>query len=134
MGYIRQHASKYYCGLDSIRTRVRFVDKQERRSALFYQFTVNNITELHSIFVKVFLSNTRRRQSRQNAHEKHSLYPIAGPHDRLQLHYTALNSIYDYFTKLNQNEFGAIRVLDYLPSCNAALTDRSNDVKLRQLF
>lgn len=132
--HIQRHASKYYRGFDSKQTQVRFVDKQERRSALLYQFSIHNHRELHSIFVKVFLSISGNRAARQNAHEKHLLYPIPDAHDRHRLHYTALSSIYDYFTNLDQQNFGAIRVLDYLPKNGAILTEGSRDAKLRQLF
>lgn len=132
--HIQRHAPKYYRGFDSGPTHVRCVDKQERRSAQLYQFKVKNKTELHAIFVKVFFNMPDSRPSRQNAYEKQLLYPIPDANDRHLLHYTALNSIYDYFTNLDQKSFGAIRVLDYLPKRGAILTEGSSDVKLRQLF
>lgn len=134
MDHIQRHAPKYYRGFDSGPAHVRCVYKQERRSALLYQFKVNNNTESHSIFVKVFLSVSDNRPTRQNGHEKQLLYPIPDANDRHRLHYTALNSIYDYFTNLDQKSFGAIRVLEYLPKRSAILTEGSSDVKLRQLF
>lgn len=134
MDHIQQHAPKYYRDFASEQARVRFVDKQERRSALLYQFNVSNNTALHAIFVKVFLSISNIQVAHRNVYEKHLLYPITNPEDRHRLHYTALSSIYEYFTNLNQKSFGAIRVLDYLPSRNAVLTEGSRDAKLRQLF
>jgi hypothetical protein len=132
--HIRKHASEYYCGLGPGQPYVHLVNKQQRKTALLYQFKVDNLVQAHSVFVKVFRSVSENSRLRQSAYEKPLLYPKTDPHDRHRLYYTALKATYDYLTCLNQSCLGAIRVLDYLPEHCAVITDGSCDVKLRQLF
>jgi hypothetical protein len=48
--------------------------------------------------------------------------------------YTALRSIYEYFSSRDEKNLGTVRVLDYLPEHQAILVEASKDPNLRQLF
>jgi hypothetical protein len=50
------------------------------------------------------------------------------------LQYTAHKTIHDYFTSLGKEQFGAIRVLDYLPQHRAILTEGAREPSLRKLL
>lgn len=132
--HIREHAFQYFPGFEPGQTHVELLNKQERATALLYQFAVWNDVQAHTVFVKVF----RRISSNEQAHrvkiEKPHLFQKADADERHRLQYTAHKTIYDYFTSLNQEQFGAIRVLDYLPQYFAILTEGAKEPSLRKLL
>lgn len=132
--HIRSHAPRYYPALDSEKLGVQLLSKQERPSAMLYRFKVGNAAQNRSVFVKVPLRLTGNGQKSRNTYEKPQLFPKTEPRDMHWLHYTALKTIYDYYTDLDKEQLGAIRVLDYLPQYHAIFTEESSDPKLRDLF
>src|SRR6266498_3050745 len=131
--HIRSHAPRYYPTLASEKLGVQLLSKQERPSAVLYRFKVGNKTQTRSVFVKV-PSRLSGNQSNATAYDKPQLFPKTEPRDMHWLHYTALKTIYDYYTKLDKEQLGAIRVLDYLPQYHAIFTEESSDPKLRDLL
>lgn len=134
MDHIRSHAPRYYPGLPSEELGVRLLSKQERPSAMLYRFKVGTNAQNRSVFVKVPLRLTGNGHNSRNTYEKPQLFPKTEPRDMHWLHYTALKTIYDYYTDLDKEQLGAIRVLDYLPQYHAIFTEESSDPKLRDLF
>ena len=134
MDHIRSHAPRYYPALASEKFGVQLLSKQERPSAVLYRFKVSNKAQIRSVFVKVPLRLSGSSQNNGNTYEKPQLFPKTEPRDMHWLHYTALTTIYDYYTSLDKEQLGAIRVLDYLPQYHAVFTEESNDPKLRDLF
>jgi hypothetical protein len=134
MDHIRSHAPRYYPGLASEKLGVQLLSKQERPSAMLYRFKVGTQAQNRSVFVKVPLRLTGNARNSRNTYEKPQLFPKTEPRDMHWLHYTALKSIYDYYTSLDKEQLGAIRVLDYLPQYHAIFTEESSDPKLRDLF
>lgn len=134
MERILSHAPRYFPALTSEKFGVQLLSKQERPSAVLYRFKVGNEAKIHSVFVKVPLRLPENSQSNGSAYEKPQLFLKTEPRDMHWLHYTALKTIYDYFTSLDKAQLGAIRVLDYLPQYHAIFTEESSDPKLRDLF
>lgn len=134
LDHIRSHAPGYYPALSSEKLDVRLLSKQERASAVLYRFKVGNEAQNRSVFVKVPLRLTGKAYTGRNGYEKPQLFPKTEPRDMHWLHYTALKTIYDYYTSLDKEQLGAIRVLDYLPQYHAIFTEESSDPKLRDLF
>ena len=134
MDHIRSHAPRYYPTLTSEKLGVQLLSKQERPSAMLYRFKVGNEAQIRSVFVKVPLRLTGNGKNNGSIYEKPQLFPKTEPRDMHWLHYTALKTIYDYYTRLDREQLGAIRVLDYLPEYHAIFTEESSDPKLRDLF
>jgi len=134
MDHIRSHAPRYYPALASEKLGVQLLSKQERPSAMLYRFKVGNAAQNRSVFVKVPLRLTGNGHNSRTTYEKPQLFPKTEPRDMHWLHYTALKTIYDYYTDLDKEQLGAIRVLDYLPQYHAIFTEESSDPKLRDLF
>lgn len=133
MKHIRDHATRYYPTLETHKFGVQLIAKEERPSAMLYRFKVTNHSQAHSIFVKVPL-RLNGNQAKGGTHEKPLLFPKTEPRDMHWLQYSALRTIYEYFTSLDKENLGAIRVLDYLPQYHAIFTEESRDTRLRQLF
>ena len=131
--HIQDHATRYYPTLETNQYGVQLLTKQERPSAMLYRFKVTNHSQAHSIFVKVPL-RLNGNQTNGGPYEKPLLFPKTEPRDMHWLQYSALRAIYEYFTGLDQENLGAIRVLDYLPQYHAIFTEESQDIRLRQLF
>jgi hypothetical protein len=121
MDHIRAHAPRYYPTLTSEKLGVQLLSKQERPSAMLYRFKVGNEAQIRSVFVKVPLRLTGNGKNNGSIYEKPQLFPKTEPRDMHWLHYTALKTIYDYYTRLDREQLGAIRVLDYLPEYHAIL-------------
>jgi hypothetical protein len=134
MDHIRKHAPRYYPGFESEQIRIQLLEKQERPSAMLYRFKVSNGAQIRSVFVKVSLRNLTKNQTKGSVFEKPLLFPKTEPIDMPRLHYSALRIIDKYITGLDNGQFGAIRVLDYLPQYKAVFTEESSDPCLRQLF
>lgn len=134
MDHIREHAPRYYPAFESEEYCVKLLSKQERPTAMLYRFKVSNKVQTRSVFVKVPIRGSTRSQTNGSVYEKPLLFPKTEPRDMHRLQYSALRTIYDYFTSLDKKYLGAIRVLDYLPQYYAIFTEESNDPGLRQLF
>lgn len=134
LDHIRSHAPRYYPALASEKLGVQLLSKQERASAVLYRFKVGSDAQNRSVFVKVPLRLSGNGQKNGSSYEKPQLFPKTEPRDMHWLHYTALKTIYDYYTSLDRAQLGAIRVLDYLPQYHAIFTEESSDPKLRDLF
>lgn len=132
--YIHRRVSDYYPGFKAEKTCVRLLDEQKRSAAILYRFQVSSDAETRSMFVKALLHETSDVQPSQNGLVKPLLYPKTDSQDRHRLLYTALVAIYEYFTTLNKDQFGAIRALDYLPEHQAVFMDASKDPSLRHLL
>lgn len=132
--HIREHALQYFPGFEPEQTRVELLNKQERATALLYQFAVSNDVQAHTVFVKVFRRSSPNRQVHRIQFEKPLLFPKAEAEERNRLQFTAHKTIYDYFTSLDNEQLGAIRVLDYLPQHCAILTEGASEPSLRKLF
>lgn len=134
LDHIRKSALKYFPSFGSEPIHVQLLDKEERATAMLYRYRVSSKAHNRSVFVKVPVLSSSRTPSKANMYQKPLLYPKTDLPDRHWLQYTALRSIYEYFTRLNKEQLGAIRVLDYLPQYNAIFTEESNDPRLRQIF
>jgi len=132
--HLRSHAPRYYPALGSEKFGVQLLSKQERPSAVLYRFRVGNEAQIRSVFVKVPIRLTGKQHNNGSPYEKPQLFPKTEPRDMHWLHFTALKTIYDYYMSLDNEQLGAIRVLDYLPQYHAIFTEESNDPKLRDLF
>jgi hypothetical protein len=132
--HIREHAFRYFLGFEPEQTRVELLNKQERATALLYQFAVSNDVQAHTVFVKVFRRSSPNSQAHRLQFEKPLLFPKADAEERHRLQYTAHKTIYDYFTSLDKEQLGAIRVLDYLPQHCAILTEGASEPSLRKLW
>jgi len=132
--HIQQHAREYFPELtvDSITVQLR--TKQERPSALLYRYDVKSESQSYSIFLKVPVRNLPQGTVKKSNYEKPSLFQRADSQDMHWLQYTALTSIYQYFSKLNDEDLGAIHVLDYLPQYQAVVMEESVDPSLQTLF
>ena len=134
MDHIQKHAPIYYPGFGPNQVSVQLLHKEERARAVLYRFKVRSEAQVRSVFVKVPLPELPESQPSQAAYEKPLLFPKTEPKDMHWLQYTALKTIYEYFTSLNKTQLGAIRVFDYLPQYQAVLMEESSDPRLRQLF
>ena len=134
MDHIRKSALRYFPSFGSEPIHVQLLNKEERATAMLYRFKVSNSAQNRSVFVKVPVLASPKRLGKESVYQKPLLYPKTDLRDRHWLQYTALRSIYEYFTRLNKEQLGAIRVLDYLPQYHAIFTEESNDPRLRQLF
>lgn len=132
--HIREHAFQYFLGFRPEQTHVELLNRQERATAVLYQFAVSNGIEAHTVFVKVFRRSSPNRQAHRVQSEKPILFPKAGAEEKHRLQYTAHKAIYDYFTSLDKEQLGAIRVLDYLPQHCAILTEGENGPSLGKLL
>ena len=132
--HIREHAFRYFPGFEPEHTRVELLSKQERATALLYQFAVSNDVQAHTVFVKVFRRSSPNSRAHRVQFEKPLLFPKADAEERHRLQYTAHKTIYDYFTSLDKEQLGAIRVLDYLPQHCAILTEGASEPSLRKLW
>lgn len=132
--HIRKSALKYFPSFGSEPIRVQLVNREERATAMLYRFKVSNESQIRSVFVKVPTLVSPRNPTNGNIYKKPLLYPKTDLRERHWLQYTALRTIYEYFTGLHKEQLGAIRVLDYLPQYHAIFTEESNDPRLRQLF
>lgn len=101
---------------------------------MLYRFKVSNESQIRSVFVKVPHRNSKNNQNNGSAYEKPLLFPKTELREMHRLQYSALKSIYEYFTGLGMKHLGAIRVLDYLPQFQAVFTEESSDTSLRDLF
>ena len=90
---------------------------------MLYRFRVSSDAQIRSVFVKVPLRMSTKRQTKGSVYEKPVLFPKTEPRDMHWLQYTALRTIHEYFTGLDKNHLGAIRVLDYLPQYHAIFTE-----------
>lgn len=132
--HIREQAFRYFPGLEPQQTCVELLDTQERATAFLYQFAVCNDVQAHTVFVKVFRRISPNRQPQEVQFKKPILFQKMDAEEKHRLQYTAHKKIYDYFTSLDKEQFGAIRVLDYLPQHNAILTEGANEPSLRKLL
>jgi hypothetical protein len=132
--HIQKHAVRYYPNFAPDETGVQFVEKLARPSAILYRFKLKGREQARSIIVKVPLFNPHRGRATGMGFEKPLLFPQAEFAESHRLHYTALVAIHDYFTSLGRKEFGAIRVLDYLPESQAVIMEESRDPKLSDLL
>lgn len=122
MDHIQENAARYYPSLAPEQICVQLIDKQERPTAMLYRFKVSNKPQFPSIFVKVHIGSSLRNENSKYVYEK------------AWLQYTALIKIYEYFSSMDDKQFGAIRVLDYLPQYCAIFMEDSSDPRLRELF
>lgn len=132
--HIREHAPGYFSGFESGRISVQLRDKQMRSSAILYRFNVSNDVQIRSVIVKIPLRNSTENRPSESVYVKPLLFLKAEPRDMPRLHYTALVKIYEYITGLDNQQLGAIRVLDYLPEYAAIFSEESKDQNLRLLF
>jgi len=134
MDHIREHATQYFTDFESTQVEVKFDEKQERIASILYQFTVCDDEQNHGILVKVPYYRGLSASGSGDSYFKPRLFPKTEPRDMHRFEYTALRTIYDYFSNLDEKNLGTIRVLDYLPEYHAILTEASTDTNLRQLF
>jgi hypothetical protein len=132
--HIQEHAFQYFPGFEPEQIHVELLIKQERATSVLYQFAVRNDVQAHTVFVKVFRRSPANRQAHRVQFKKPRLFPKADAGERHRLQYTAYKRIYDYFTSLDKEQFGAIRVLDYLPQYCAILTEGASETPLRTLL
>ena len=134
MNHIREHATQYFEDFETTHVEVKLDEKQERPASILYQFTVGNEEQNHAILVKVPHYRDLPAGENGDSYSKPRLFPKTEPRDMHKFEYTALRTIYDYFSNLDEKNLGTIRVLDYLPEYHAILTEASRDTNLRQLF
>ena len=135
LDYIREHATQYFANIESAELEVRFAGKQERRTSVLYRFTVFDRLQSHQILVKVpVYREFAGHEVAGVAYSKPKLFPRTELKDKYKLEYTALSSIYKYFSGLDDNQLKAVCVFDYLPQYQAILVEASNDLNLRDLF
>jgi hypothetical protein len=132
--HIQEHAFQYFLGFKPEQTHVELLNKQERTSGLFYQFVVSNDVQVHTVYVKVFHRGSPNGKAHRVQFEKPLLFPKIDAEERHWLQYTAHQTIYDHFTSLDNEQLGAIRVLDYLPQHGAFLTEGVSEPTLRKLL
>jgi hypothetical protein len=135
MDHIRENAPRYFEGFESTQIKVQFEEKQERPRSILYQFTVSDKEQNRGVFVKVPLYHGQPAgEANEVSYHKPNLFPKTELKDSHKLGYSALNTIYDYFSSLGEKQLGTIRVLDYLPEHRAIFTEASRDPNLRQLL
>jgi hypothetical protein len=135
LDHIREHATQYFTDFESAQVEVQFKEKQERPSSVLYQFMVRNAVQNHAILVKVPLFHRLSESAADTASfYKPRLFPRTEQGDTHKLEYMALSTIYEYFSGLDEEQLGTVRVLDYLPEYHAILVEASRDPNLRRLF
>lgn len=135
MDHIRDHATQYFTGFESTQVKIQFEEKQERMASTLYRFTVADKVQNHGILVKVPNHGGHPVSESGGApYYKPRLFPRTEPKDMHRLEYSALRTIYEYFSGLGEKQLGTIRVLDYLPGYQAILEEESRDPGLRELF
>ena len=132
--HIRENAAQYFADFESAQIDVQFKEKQERTASIIYQFTVGDKEQSHAILVKVPYYRELPASERGDSYYKPRLFPMTAPRDMHRLEYIALRTIYEYFSSLDEEYLGTIRVLDYMPEYHAILVEASRDPNLRQLF
>jgi hypothetical protein len=132
--HIRKSAPKYFPRFRHESIHVQLLTREQRATAVLYRFQVSDNAQVRSVFVKVPHLASPKDRVRGTLSEKPLLYPKTDVRERHWLQYTALTTIYDYFTSLNKESLGAIRVLDYLPQYHALFTEESSDPRLRKIF
>lgn len=134
INHIQDRVSQYFGDIEASKVQVRLAEKQVRPSSLLYQFTVGDEVKNHAILVKVPYHREVRANGNEKGPLKPRLYPKTDPSDMPRYEYTALRTIDQHFSKLDEKGLGTIRVLDYLPEHHAIITVLSRDKNLRQLF
>jgi hypothetical protein len=135
MEHIREHATQYFTDFESTQVEVQLRAKQERPTSVLYQFTVGDAVQNHAILVKVPLFHRLPdNETQTDSFYKPRLYPRTEQRDTHKLEYMALSTIYEYFSGLDEEQLGTVRVLDYLPEYHAILVEASRDPNLRRLF
>jgi hypothetical protein len=133
--HIREHATQYFSDFESAHIDVQLKERQERPTSVLYQFTVGDAVQNHAILVKVPLFHRLPdNETQTDSFYKPRLYPRTEQRDTHKLEYLALSTIYEYFSGLDEEQLGTVRVLDYLPEYHAILVEASRDPNLRRLF
>lgn len=132
--HIEQHARAYFPELTADSVTVKLRTKQERPFAVLYRYDVKAETQSYSIIVKVPVRDLPRDTVKKSDYEKPLLFQQANSQEMHLLQYTALTFIYQYFSQLNDENLGAIHVLDYLPEYHAVVMEESFDPRLQKLF
>jgi hypothetical protein len=134
LNHIREHATCYFKELETKQIEVKLVEKNERPASVLYEFSVINEEEKRLILVKIPYHRGRSASEADDSYFKPRLFPRTEPRDMHKLEYTALQTISDYFSSLDEKDLGTIRVLDYLPDYQAIFTEVCKGTNLRELL
>ena len=134
--HINANLFKYFPDLDAAETRVRLVSEQHRPSSSLYKFEVVNHLVRYSLFAKgIVLAKDSGHDKSTRADSRPRVSPgPTEPGEKTRLEYNALKAIYEYFEKLGDPCFGAIRVLDYIENPQTIIMLENSDPTLRSLF
>jgi hypothetical protein len=89
---------------------------------------------MRSLFVKVPAVRPQFGHSSAGQLERPDLFQTLEHADMHRSQYAALTTIYQYFSRLDNKQLGAIRPIDYLPRYDALFTEGLGDPILQQIF
>ena len=134
--HINANLFKYFPHLDGVETEIRLISEQHRASSSLYKFEVVNHQVSYKLFAKgiaLAKDSGHDKNTRIDSRPRVSPGPTE-PGEKTRLEYNALKAIYEYFERLGDPGFGAIRVLDYIQNPQTIIMVENSDPTLRTLF
>ena len=134
-GHMEAHAEEWF---NTPGAKVRHLRTQVRRNATLYYFDSQAGDANHAIVVKVPFgrrhSGTGARNAQKTLPDELRILPISTSDIRGPLEHATLSSIHQRFSSEQDERFGTIRVLDYLPEAQALVMECCPDQNLDDLF
>lgn len=124
--HLRRHAAEYFGDSDCSLPRVSLLSRQQRVKSTFHEFQIDMASQSRVVLVKVPVV--------ERLPDRPRVVPIVDPVEKIHLEYQALSSIHQFITALDQDRFGAVRVLDFLPAQRAIITEKVVHPGLKSLF
>jgi aminoglycoside phosphotransferase (APT) family kinase protein len=130
--YLSAAASRYFPELRSTSTRVVLLRRVPRPESILYHYSIEDGTHSHRVIVKEV--RPANRPDPEIAFERPRLNPPAPTdEDKARREFESLARIHDHFTRLGDNRFGAVRVLDHLCDRQALVMEAVEGSSLRRL-
>ena len=123
--HIRQHAVRYFPGLEAEKMNVRLMNGRQYRYSQFYRFEVSAGEKSFHVLVKTPSSNPPKGRPK--------LGPIIEPSAKFEAQYKAMSKIHEYFTGLADPRFGTVRTLDIVTERQAIVMEEVLAPSLRHL-
>ena len=121
--HISAHAKEYYSEIGQELVHLQWVQTNVHRASTIYRFNLST-----AIFCRQVLVKTPPLVLHKSLAEQ------TDPATKFRQEYEALAHIYDYFQRLGDADFAAIRPLDFVPEWHAIVMEDARYPRLRDLF
>jgi len=122
--HILAHAETYYSDLQDQPARVHLTNITTHTASVIYHFIIKSRTTQHALLVKTPPErNLRNRLTEQT-----------DPETKFHSEFAALTHIYDYFNRLHDSRFAAIRPLDFVSEFLGIVMEEVMKPSLRSLL